>query len=269
MTNGSAQPGTTPKLPVIGTIVAAYAFVFRNFRPLARAAVVPFVVAIVADLRLLWAEHEQYMMLSAQLLWLLLPFVATVPLATQCQRYFLDPTPANRPRFGFPWSRRENAFLLHSLGLFGLMLVLNAITIPIAVGLAPAGPASPAAGSIGVVLAALAFFLTVYILSRVTLVLPAAAAGRPLSWGAAWRVAARHGTGLALIVVLTPLPWLVPSAVHLVAGPEATEFWRFVMTTAAFEACGLVSTVTVMAALAAAYRWIMPESGAMIPASDG
>ena len=81
------------------------------------------------------------------------------------------------------------------------------------------------------------------------------------------RVAADHGTGLALIVVLAPLPWLIPSAIHMVAGPEATDFWRFVITTAVIEACGLVSTVTVMAALAAAYRWIMPESGAVVTAS--
>jgi hypothetical protein len=266
MTNGTASPAS-PKLPVIGTIFVAYAFIFRNFGPLARAAVVPFVVTMIADLRLLWAEHERYMMFSAQLLWLLLPFIATIPLATQCQRYFLDATPASRPRFGFPWSRRENAFLLHSLGLFGLMLVLNAITIPIAVGLAPAGPASSAGGTIGIVLAALAFFLTIYILARFTLVLPAAAVGRALSWGSAWRVAAHHGTGLALVVVLTPLPWLIPSALHMVAGPEAAEFWRFVITTAVIEACGLVSTVTVMAALAAAYRWIVPESGAVVAAN--
>jgi hypothetical protein len=254
MSNGTTPTAGPPKLPVIGTIVAAYRFVFRHFRPLALAAVVPFAVALITDLRWLWAAREQSMTVSAQLVWMLLPFVATIPLAAQCQRYFLDAAPANRPRLGFPWSRRETAFLLHSLGLFGLMLVLNAIIIPMVAGLAPNESA------LGIVLAALAFVLTVYIIARFTLVLPAAAVGRRMSWGEAWRRAADHAVGLALIIVLAPLPWLVPSAIQMIAGPKAAQFWPYLATTAAIEACGLISTVTVLVALAAAYRWITGDT---------
>ncbi|HVO16262.1 MAG TPA: hypothetical protein VMV26_13670 [Alphaproteobacteria bacterium] len=258
MSNGAAPPTRPTRLPVLGTIVLAYGFAFRNAGPLLRAAVVPFAVTLIADLRLLWAIHEHSMAPLARLLWFFLPFVATVPFAAQCQRYVLDTTPANRPRFGFPWSRRETAFMLHAMGLFGLALLLNAIGFPLVMRLVPG---SGGTGPIGIVLYALFFVLTVYIVARFTLVLPAAALGRALSWGVAWRRAADHGVGLALILVLAPLPWLVPSAIQLVAGPDATEIGRFLVTTAVVEACGLASTAIAMIALAAAYRWIMGAAG--------
>lgn len=267
MSNGTAQPGPAPKLPILGTIFAAYGFAFRNAGPLLRAAVVPFAVTLIADLRLLWAAHEQSMMVSARLFWFLLPFVATIPFATQCHRYVLDTTPANRPRFGFPWSRRETSFMLHAMGLFGLMLLLNAISFPLLMRLIPAAPGASGIGAIGIVLYALVFVLTIYILARFALVLPAAAIGRRLSWAVSWRRAADHGVGLALIIVLAPIPWLVPSVLHMIIGPDATEIGRFLVTTAVIEACGLISTAIVMIALAAAYRWIMGETGAAVPAA--
>lgn len=263
MGNGAAPPARPPRLPVLGTIFLAYGFAFRNVGPLLSAAIVPLAVTLIADLRLLWAVHEQAMAPLARVLWFFLPFVATIPFAAQCQRYVLDTTPANRPRFGFPWSRRETAFLVHAMGLFGLIMLLNAIGIPLVTRLVP-----DAAGTIGIALYAVFFVLTLYIVARFTLVLPAAALGRALSWGAAWRRAADHGVGLTLILVLAPLPWLVPSAIHLIAGPDATEIGRFLVTTAVVEACGLASTAVTVIALAAAYRWIMGAAG-LPPARAG
>jgi hypothetical protein len=262
MTNGTALQGPKRKLPIVGTIVTAYWFCFRHVGPLARAAAVPFIVTLIADLRLLWAAHEQHMMYSARLFWFLLPFIATIPFATQCHRYFLEATPASRPRFGFPWSRRETSFMLHAMGLFGLMFLLNALFVPLAARFM-VGPGSTVTYAIGLAVAALLFAVTVYIAARFALVLPAAAIGRNLNWAAAWQRATGHGVGLALIVFLAPLPWLIPSAVHMVMGPDATEIWRFVITTAIIEACGLVSTATSMIALAAAYRWIVAGTGAL------
>jgi len=265
MSNGTAPPGPAPKLPVLGTIFVAYGFAFRNAGPLLRAAAVPFAVTLIADLRLLWAAHEQSMMVSARLFWFLLPFVATIPFATQCHRYVLETTPANRPRFGFPWSQRETLFMLNAMGLFGLMLLLNAIGIPLLARLVPTASGSSTLGAVGIVLYALVFMLTIYVVARFALVLPAAAIGRNLSWSGAWRRAAAHGVGLALIIVLAPIPWLVPSVIHMVFGPDAAEVERFLVTTAVVEACGLASTAIVMIALAAAYRWIVGAPG--LPAS--
>jgi hypothetical protein len=258
MSNGAASPSRPPRLPVLGTLFLAYGFAFRNVGPLLRAAAVPFAVTLIADLRLLWAIHEQAMTPLARVLWFILPFAATIPFAVQCQRYVLDTTPANRPRFGFPWSRRETAFMVHAMGLFGLVMLLNAIGIPLVTRLVPA---SIGTGPIGIAVYALFFVLTFYVVARFTLVLPAAALGRALSWGAAWRRAAEHGVGLALILVLAPLPWLVPSAIHLFAGPDASQISRFLVTTVVVEACGLASTALTMIALAAAYRWIMGAAG--------
>jgi hypothetical protein len=268
MSNGAAQPGPTRRLPIFGTIAVAYRFAFRHAGPLARAAAVPLVVTLITDLRLLWAAHEQSMMTSARLFWFLLPFVATIPFATQCHRYVLDTTPANRPRFGFPWSRRETSFMLNALGLLGVMFLVNAIALPFVTRLAPGGAGAAAADPLGIVMVALVFVLTIYIVSRFSLVLPAAAIGRPLNWAMAWRRAAAHGTSLGIVTVLAPLPWLVPAVLHMIAGPDATEIGPFLVTTAIIEACGLVSTAIVMIALAAAYRWIMDGTGALAPA-DG
>jgi hypothetical protein len=268
MTNGTAQPGPAPRLPLLGTIAHAYRFAFRHAGPLAQAAAVPFVVTLVADLRLLWAAHEQSMMTSARLFWFLLPFVATIPFATQCHRYFLDPTPANRPRFGFPWSRRETSFMLNALGLLGVMFLVNVIALPFVDRLVPGGSGASADNPLGIVAVALVFVLTIYVVSRFSLVLPAAAIGRPISWTTAWRRAADHGTSLGMITVLAPLPWLMPAVLHMIAGPDATEIGPFLVTTAVIEACGLVSTAIVMIAIAAAYRWIMDGTGALAPVSD-
>ena len=267
MSNGAAQPGPTRRLPIFGTIAVAYRFAFRHAGPLARAAAVPLVVTLITDLRLLWAAHEQSMMTSARLFWFLLPFVATIPFATQCHRYVLDTTPVNRPRFGFPWSRRETSFTLNALGLLGVMFLVNAIALPFLEQLMP-GSGLPADNPLGIVMVALVFVLTIYIVARFSLVLPAAAIGRPLNWAMAWRRAADHGASLGMVTVLAPLPWLVPAVLHMIAGPDATEIERFLITTAVIEACGLVSTAIVMIALAAAYRWIMDGTGALAPA-DG
>jgi hypothetical protein len=204
----------------------------------------------------------------ARLLWFLLPFAATIPFATQCHRYFLDPTPANQPRLGFPWSRRETAFMLNALGLFGLMFLLNAIALPFVGQLAP-GDAGAAAGSgIQVVLLALVLLLTIYVVARFSLVLPSAAIGRPLRWRESWRHAEGHGAALALITILAPLPWLVPALVHILAGPDVSDIAGFLLVTAVIEACGLVSTAVMMIALAAAYQWIMPRSGTLATVPD-
>jgi hypothetical protein len=265
MTNGTTQPAPARKLPIFGTIVVAYGFFFRNFGPLARAAAVPFAVTLIADLRLLWAAHEQTMMYSARLVWFLLPFVATIPFATQCHRYFLEAPPGNRPRFGFPWSRRETLFTLNALGLFGVMLLVNAIILPYVDRIVPGSPDSPAGGPIGIGLIVVVFVLTIYIVSRLSLILPAAAIGRPLGWADGWRRAAGHGVGLALIATLAPLPWLIPAAIHMVAGPDATELVSFLLVTTIIEACGLISTAIMMISLAAAYRWIMGNNGTLVP----
>lgn len=267
MSNGASSPGQAPKLPVIGTIIVAYRFVFRHAGPFLAAAVIPFIVAMATDLRGLLAARENGMPYLAELLWWILPSIAVIPFSTQCQRYFLDPTPANRPRFGFPWSRRETLFALHAMGLFVLMMVLSIFTLPVT-NLLPAGTASSARGALGIVFTAVIFILMIYIVARLMLVLPAAAIGRPLSWLEAWRRASDHGVGLALIIFLTPLPWLVPSVISLIAGPETAEFWRFLVTTAIIEACSLASIATVLVALAAAYRWIMGGSGTVTPAAD-
>jgi hypothetical protein len=268
MTNGAAHPGPTRRLPVFGTIAVAYRFAFRQAGPLARAAAVPIVVTLIADLRLLWAAHEQSMMTSARLFWFLLPFVATIPFATQCHRYFLETTSGNRPRFGFPWSRRETSFMLNALGLLGVMFLVNAIALPFVDRLVPGGSGTSADNPLGIVMVALVFVLTIYVVSRFSLVLPAAAIGRPLNWAMAWRRAADHGASLGMITVLAPLPWLVPAVLHMIAGPDATEIGSFLVTTAIIEACGLISTAIVMIALAAAYRWIMDGTGAVAPAGD-
>ena len=249
----------------MGTIAAAYGFAIRNAGPLARAAAVPFLVTLFADLRLLLAMHAQDMTGLARLFWFLLPFLATIPFATQCHRYFLDPTPANRPRFGFPWSRRETIFMLHALGLFGVMFLLNLVALPIVSALAPGDGGTPAIGGVQALLLALVFMLTIYVVARFSLVLPAAAIGRQFGWADAWRRASGHGAALGVVTVLAPLPWLVPALLHMVAGPDTSQTAAFIVVTAVIEACGLVSTAIVMLALAAAYRWIVQGSGTTTP----
>ena len=265
MSNGSGQPGPAQRLPIIGTIVVAYGFTFRHARPILAAAVVPFVVAMLTNLRGLLAQREEGMTHAAELLWWILPIIAVTPFATQCQRFFLDPEPANRPRFGFPWSRRETQFLLHLVGLFALMIGLNTIALPL-VGFLPSESAASARGTLGIVVIAAVLVLTIYLVARMMLILPAAAIGLPLAWSESWRRTAGHGASLSIIIVLVPLPWLIPSAVDLIAGPQAVQLWRYLAMTALIEACSLISTAVMMVALAAAYRWIMGSTGAVTPA---
>ena len=207
------------KLPVNQIIGETFGHVFGNLRPLARAAVVPWIALIAVALRGELAQQEGHMTIYGTVLWTVVQVAAVIPFQTQVYRFAVAATPDNTPRFGWPWGARETRCALNVLAL--LMLSAGILAAALVVAFAVTGPGPQASSSEAMdriaAIATLAGLPTAIVVlygtARLSLVLPAAAVGHPANWRVLWQATSANGWRLVWITVVTAVPGLLAGGI--------------------------------------------------------
>lgn len=254
------------KLPANAIIGEAYGFVFANLRPLARAAAVPFAVTTLGLLRSILAEREGGMAAWSVVLWMIIEFGAAVPFQTQVYRFVTALTADRVPQLGWPWGRRETAYLLNALGLMAASMAAAALVAAIVAGLAlPSdGTREEQMALLGVVILFVGVpiaLLIAFASARISLVFPAAAVGHATNWRRMWRATEGNGWRIFWIMAITILPWTMAGGfVQTLAGLMPGAVPLFVLGTAA-NVIALIGMAVPATALGLVYRRLAPGLG--------
>lgn len=254
------------KLPANAIIGEAYGFVFANLRPLARAAAVPFAVTTLGLLRSILAEREGGMATWAVVLWMVIEFGAAVPFQTQVYRFATGLTADRVPQLGWPWGRRETAYVLNALGLMALSIAAAALAAALVVGFAlpSGGTREEQLARLGMVILFVGVpvaLLIAYASARICLVFPAAAVGHPTNWRALWRATEGNGWRIFWIMAIAILPWTMAGGfIQTLAGLMPGVVALIVLGTAA-NIVSLIGMAVPATALGLAYRHLAPGVG--------
>jgi hypothetical protein len=255
------------KLPANAIIGEAYGFVFGNLRPLARAAAVPFGIMTVGLLRSMLAEREGGMPIYAVALWMIIEFGAAIPFQTQVYRFATAMTADRTPQLGWPWGRRETAYLLNAIGLMIASIVAAALAGAIVAAVMLPGGGGTREEQMARLGLALLFIgvplalVIAYASARISPVFPAAAVGHPTNWRVLWRATEGNGWRIFWIMVIAILPWsLAGGFIQTIAGLMPGPFTLLVLGTVA-NVASLIGMAMPAAALGLVYRHIAPGLG--------
>lgn len=183
-----------PKLPVLSTILGAYAKVFRNLGVLVRAALLPaLLMLILSTFRGAFGSG----FLSNAIFWFLSLPSATL-IAMSCHRVvLLGPDSLNNP-WSLYWTDRETEFFINLI-ILGSMMLLAKTVFGVIFLMAPETAFGMAAPWLGV---ALTYIVVTYVQGRFSMVLPANAVGKKMYLSASWYLTAGNGPRIAIVLLL-------------------------------------------------------------------
>ncbi|MDX1507571.1 MAG: hypothetical protein R3358_04785 [Woeseiaceae bacterium] len=194
-------------LPVLGTVLEAYAAVFRNAAALSRALLVPMLCGAI-----IWALREAVDSgwLLSSLLWLVsLPFATLAAIAIH--RILLLGADSLTNPWSIYWTKRETDF-------FWWLVILSVVSALVAIGIALVAWMFPQ----GIVLSTAIFLIAKYFEARLGMVLPATAVGRRMILKTSWTLTSGNGVWMAIALTV---PWLIFVLLITLISAIAMQTW--------------------------------------------
>ena len=191
------------KIPIGEIAKSTFSLIVKERMRLFPAMLFSFLMMVCLDLA--YSSYVDSYKSVAYVIWFLAYFAVLTVLAINCHRIFLLGS-ASIPMFGITsWSKREFVYFLVTVVLFGfwfggslvIRLLLDSFEGPSYLGMVPL---------------LIYNFGGIYIISRISLVLPEIAIDKPKRFGWAWE--ASSGNGWRLLVLL----FILPSVLNSIAG---------------------------------------------------
>jgi hypothetical protein len=227
-----------PRLPILVTLISAYAAVFTNLGAIIKATFLPLMIAIV--LSAINVEMGDSLVVRVVTVLLGLPVAATIAVAIH-RIVLLGPDSLTNP-WSLSWTARETSFLVWLVTL-GVCFFLASLAFSLVLWMLPEAWM--------MVLAA--FLFGFWVEGRFGMVLPATALDRPMHLSPSWFLTS--GNDLQLIVVLG-LPVLI-----LVGLIKAALWVESPLLVALVWALGTLLTLAVqIAVLSLSYRFLFEEA---------
>ena len=259
------QRSGSDRLPVWATLGEAALAVTKNWEVLLKAIAVPAMIVAAVNVFFQGGQQEPSILMLPLMV---LSGAFGMMIAVSCHRFVLLGQDALPSPWGVYWTSRETRFLgwwmgisLISMGLTMLLvLVLGVLATGIFLATGGAAGSLPDPGvGVNVFLAGaglgIAFvFPMIYIMARLSLVLPATAIGERPTLKGTWQLSRSNGWRLALVMFLPSL-FLVPLSLWgltLLDGNLLSRFiWAFMLT---------VLAVIGIAALSKSFSFLRPDS---------
>ena len=249
------------RLPVWATVAGAYADAARDADALARLAFGP---VLALSLMVALAHLLPWPSGPSAALFLVAQLLLGVIFASACQRRLLVGGEPDSVMAALAWQRR------HWIYLRATLLVL-AVTIAgsTAAGMALVAAAGGAlSASAGALLAPPCLVASIYVSSRLSIMLPAAAVDAPARPADGWRLTQGNGWRLALVNLIAALPLAFANAGAVVLLEQLREGFALTESaTAAFLGALAINAVSFAGlgvsalALALAYRGLIAARG--------
>lgn len=193
-----------PKLPILSTLLGAYAEVFRNLGTLVRAALLPALLMLILST----VKNAFGSGFVSNLIFWFLSLPSATLIAMSCHRTVLLGTDSLNNPWSLYWTDRETEFFINLIILGGMMLLAKT-AFGVIFLMAPDTAFGMAVPWLGV---ALTYILVTYLQGRFSMVLPANAVGKKMFLSASWYLTAGNGPRIA-IVLLLPIAILVGIAI--------------------------------------------------------
>jgi len=251
---------TRRTLPVIGVLAGVIQLVWRERTVFARSLAMPLGAWVLFALVMMAFPADSGSSWRYLLVLLVYGGVFTM-VAVTCHRLALL-GPSAVPAWGLQrWTRRETRFLGWVVAGYAvalvMMMVLGTVLFTTAAVLAPVG-GTHAAEEPALVwmpwLSLLMSLLPLYLLARLSPLLPATAVDERRDM--AWAFEASRGNGWRLLLIVFGLPWLLGMARNILVRSEATS-----VEVLAVSLLGLVLLPVEVAALSVAYRFLTKGTG--------
>ncbi len=186
-------------LPIISTVLMAYAGIFQNWRTLVLALVVPACCILVIEIVAagMVTQGRLYALLT---LVLTAPFYALFAIVVH-RTVILGADSLPNP-IGMFWSPRETRFIGWTIGLAILTFLLTFFIGFFAVAIAIAGPIY----QLSLILIIGLWLIVVYIYTRLSMVFPATAIEDATSLERAWRLTEGNGIRMVIVMLLAAGP---------------------------------------------------------------
>ena len=252
------QRSSSDRLPVWATLGEAALAVTKNWEVLLKAIAVP--AMMVAAVNVFFRQQEPSMLMFP---FMLLSGAFGMMIAVSCHRFVLLGQDALPSRWGVYWTARETRFLGWSLGISmigaGLMIVVGSVAFMVFRTTGGAGGAFAGLTGAELPVVALAFggilgMPMMYIMARLSLVLPATAIGERPTLEEMWQLSRSNGWRMVLVMFLPSL-FLVPLSLWgltlLDDGMLSRFIWAFMLT---------VLGVFGIAALSKSFSWFTAGS---------
>ncbi|HEU4381580.1 MAG TPA: hypothetical protein VFR73_23665 [Hyphomicrobiaceae bacterium] len=258
------SPTRPPKLPFWRTVGACYAIVFGNFGSLLRISWLWLLIMLPVYAAAEWLDSRSQGNETGSLLLSMLPSVLEVPalasIAVAWHRLVLRQESVQ----GAVYLRLDRVVWWYAMILLACMV---ATIGPILFGIAAVLPHNVSSqGALSLIVTMLAGFgvglgVGVFVLPRLSLVLPAGALGERLTLGEAWRATRGNTWRLACASLLCSLPPLIPAAA-LVFLVEGTSLDESVIGITVYSLAYVLIVTIAVTLLSLAYRHFVERPGA-------
>lgn len=201
------------RVPILGTVIAAYRFVWQERRDLFLLAFPAVTVLAVLGTLLMAlvsggeaASGGSAPAVLADIAVGALNLALVVLFSVAWHRKFLAPNETITVREALRWHTRHTRFLLYALGVVAVtwLVILAGSLVPILMS-AAGGGGGP--GTLLLILAAIAAALFVY--ARLSMLFPASALDRALGLRQSWQLTGGNGVRLAIAILLSSLIYLL------------------------------------------------------------
>ena len=201
------------RLPVWATIREAAQSIANEWKALLKAIVVP--ALSLAAINVVWQQPVEApaltdLLIVALPLTVVLSFGLLTMIAVSCHRLVILGVDALPKAWGLYWSRREGGFLGSIIVLYFIPIIPLVLLITLLWDLQDVPPE-------WLLLGVVSFALALYVLARLSLVLPASAMERPTR-SHSWRLTRSNGWRLTLLISPAFLSWIL----YFVLGQEAS-----------------------------------------------
>ncbi len=241
----------TPALPVLESVSTAYRVVWGLIGYLPMAAALPFLLSLLLSLPVMLSPQDQAM---GMVLGMLEVAPYTLFAVTWHRLVMLGPEIAP-PSYALVWGRRHWRFLGYTLAF----ALAGAVATLVVLGVAAPLMAAPEAGQL--VLVPLVIIIG-YLMTRLCLVLPAAALDEPYQLRHSWMHTRNQGLRLLSILVLAMIPIVL--VMMLIAGVLSApisdttggtpSLGRFLSAQFTLAALGYVGTALSITVISQAFR---------------